>query len=770
MTYPCIAVRRLVPRTRRSFVLVAAALLGLAALAGPAAASLPPLRAGAGATDWTTFMSPTAPTMVRGAGTEIWSATSAGLRGYDTQTQQWRSYFRANGLPADRVTTLALDDSARVWVGTAASDLARLARSGDVEIVPQALLNLPAGGVTALAIAGDSLWIASPQEIGLLRLSLVQRITVSDPLARAQRGIRALLALKPGEAGATERELWVGGDQGVIRLVGSTWSSAQAGLVPGDPIIGFTLGEGSVWAASLRRMYRWTGVSWVVETQSFTRIFGLTGTASSVTVADTAAVFQHSIGGWTSLGAPGGLAAHGVALDASGTLYVGTESGLARFCALCAAPTAWTLLRAPGGRAVRVSDQSGTRIAFDAGDNPWISTKFGGIARFHAPTHDWRNYGAAEGLGDDAFYFGAYTARDGSLWFSNWGQGVVHVTPVADTFAFELIPPTAGGLTVPWAMGIGQDGDGRMWFAHDNDPGAGFTYGIDIFAPPSTWQRAYTGNQPMANDRVWAVTFDTFDRAWIGYRPGGVQVWDWRGSGAWKTVDLSRLGSQQDCYMILTDKSNAWLATAEGLARVSLNAVQFSGSSVQFYTTASGLPSSDVRAVSFGPGNALYVATAQGIAVMRGDGGGGYSVTETITQQNSGLLSNRILAMAWDPHKKAMWVAGPDGVSRYMPSSGTGGGGGTPKATTLAVRPNPARYGNTNAIKVTGFSGAATVTIYSIDGQRVASRSVNALSSTDAVIIWDGRDGNGTRMPPGMYIARVAGDAVSARAIVSIAP
>ncbi len=749
------------------YVMVAGALGTLPVV--PARATLPPPQPGPGAQDWTSFMSAAAPAMMTARGGEVWCATSAGLRGFDTATGQWRSYFRANGLPADAVTALTLDDSARVWVGTAASDLARLARNGAVEIVPQALLDLPAGGVTALAIGGDSLWIASPQELGLLRLSQVQRITLTDPIARAARGVRAVLALQPGQAGATQRELWVGGDQGVIRLSGSTWSAASTGLVSGEPVVSFAIAEGALWAASLRHVYRWTGSAWSAEARSFTRVFGLTGTATQLYAADTTAVFLHDGTAWTSLGAPTGLAPRGAALTAAGDLYVGTESGLASYCALCASPLAWRTVQAPGGRAVRVADQSGTRITFDAGDMPWVSTKFGGIARFHAATQDWRNYGNAEGLGDDNFYFGAYTARDGSLWFSNWGQGIVKVVPQADTFAFTLIPPSDGGLTVPWAMGIGQDGNGRMWFAHDNNPGSGETYGLDIFAPPSTWQRVYSGNAPIASDRVWAVTFDLYDRAWIGYRPGGVQVWDWKGTGEWKTVNLTRLGSQQDCYMILTDKSNAWLATAEGLARVSLNAVQFSGSAVQFFTTASGLPSSDVRALSFGPNNALYVGTAGGIAVMKADGSGSYSVTETFTAENSGLISNRVFAMAWDPHKKAMWVAGPDGVSRYQPTSGGGGGGGT-EVKTLAVRPNPARYGSTAAIQVVGFTGAATAIIYTLDGHKVASRAVTSQSATEAVTIWDGKDANGQRMPPGVYLGTVSGDAVAARVVVSIAP
>lgn len=750
-----------------------AALAALALGASCAVAALPTPRPGPGAQDWTSFMSPAAPAMLAARGSEIWCATSAGLRGYDAQTQHWRSYFRANGLPADAVTALTLDDSARVWVGTAASDLARLSRTGDVEIVPQALLDLPAGGVTALAISGDSLWIASPLELGLLRLSQVQRITLTDPLARVQRGVRALLALKPGQAGATQSELFVAGDQGVIHLAGGTWSSASSGLPSGQPVIALTLAAGGVWAATASRVYRWSAGAWTQDDLAFTRITGLTGTATALYVADSLQV-RGSDGTlnapWALFGKPDGVTPRGVAATAAGDVYCGTDNGLASLCALCASPQAWRTLRAPGGRALRVADQSGTRIAFGAGDEPWISTKFGGIARFHSGTQDWRNYGKAEGLGDDDFYFGAFTARDGSLWFSNWGQGVVKVTPVADTFAFQLISPSAGGLTVPWAMGIGEDATGRMWFAHDNNPGDGSTYGLDIYQAPSTWQRAYTGNQPaMASDRVWAVTFDTSDRAWIGYRPGGVQVWDWHGTGEWKTVNLSKLGSQQDCYMILTDKSNAWLATAEGLARVSLNAVQFSGSSVQFYTTASGLPSSDVRALSFGPGNALYVGTAGGIAVMRSDGSGGYSVTETFTAENSGLISNRVFAMAWDPDKKAMWVAGPDGVSRYQPTTVPPDGGGT-KVTTLAVRPNPARYGVTTAIRVVGFAGSATATIYSIDGRRVASRSVTSQSLTDVVTIWDGLDAGGARVPPGVYLARIAGASVEAKAVVSIAP
>ncbi len=720
-----------------------------------AGATLPPPGTGPGAAGWTTYLEPSAVVGLAMTGSEAWLATGTGLRAYDATASAWASYYRANGLPADAVSAVATDALGRVWVGTAASDLARVERDGSITAVPGALLGINAlGGVTTLAPIGDSLWVGAANGIALLRVSRLSSVGLGSVPSAVRRVVRDILI-----DGA---DTWVASDSTVARFSGGAWIDARAGL-PRAAALSLTRALGSVYVCTAAAVYRWDGTQWLQENtgaSSLGAVRSLAGSPARLVAATSTGVWSIDApsASWTSLGLPSGVVANAVDLAADGSVWVGTDDGVATPCSTC--PTQWSSARAPGARSLAVRDPSGRRLAFDADGGVWLTTQRGGAAYWNGS--EWSAYGAAHGLGNDDFWFASFVDRSGGRWFGNWGDGLAHITGPRTSFAFELIGASPDGLSSPFVMGIGQDAAGRLWFGHDNNPLSSETYGVDVRETNGAWSLVSVGDPRYAltSNRVWAIAFDRAGRAWLGEKSGGVDVWNTRNFTSVSPSDWFNLGTANglpspDVYEIAFREPDAFLATSGGLARVNTTTLAVS----DVYTVLDGLPSSDVRSVVVDNAQRLWAGTAEGVAQLRGDG-----TFETFTTSNSGLVSNRVYAVGWNTARSELWIATADGVSRYVPQGATPPP--TPGAIVVTAGPNPLRMGSGGRIALRGFEGSATASVYAIDGRLM--RRVTGVQAGQA--FWDGTDAGGAMVTPGVYLVHVESATFAARVAVTIAP
>jgi ligand-binding sensor domain-containing protein len=726
-------------------------------LFAPAYATLPPPGIGPGAAGWTTFLEPGLAAGLAITGNEAWIATNTGLRAYDTSTGTWASYYRANGLPSDAVAAVATDASGRVWVGTGGSDLARVERDGSITAVPGALLGINAiGGVTTLAPVGDSLWIGAANGIALLRVSRLSSVGLGSVPSAARRVVRDILV-----DGA---DAYVATDSTIARFSDGAWSDLRDGVA--TPALALARALGAVYVATASGVYRRAESGWTQEANNASMlgtIRSIAGSANRLVAATSTGVWTlDATGGpWSSLELPSGVSAHVVGLTDGGAVWAGTADGVAGRCVdACAGSTDWTIARAPGAASLSVRDPSGPRIAFDADGGVWITTQRGGVAYYDGTR--WRNYGAADGLLDDGFWFAAFIGRSGERWFANWGEGLARITGQGSAPLFEVLRPGTG-LSGAFAMGLDQDAAGRLWVGHDNHPLTGETYGVDVLDTNGTWSNVAVGDPRYAltSNRVWTVRFDRSGRAWLGEKSGGVDVWNSRNFTSaspsdWFNIGPSRGLPSPDVYEIAFRDVDAWIATSGGLARVNTSTLAVT----DVYTVFDGLPSSDVRSLAIDGGQRLWVGTAEGLAQLRGDGS-----FETFTTSNSGLVSNRVYSVGWNAARSELWVATADGVSRYAPGSGSGPGPG-PGTVVVTAGPNPLRRGSGARIALRGYSGSATATIYTIDGREV--RRVTGVEESDA--FWDGTDASGAMMPPGVYLVHVEGASFESRVAVTIGP
>jgi hypothetical protein len=95
----------------------------------------------------------------------------------------------------------------------------------------------------------------------------------------------------------------------------------------------------------------------------------------------------------------------------------------------------------------------------------------------------------------------------------------------------------------------------------------------------------------------------------------------------------------------------------------------------------------------------------------------------------------------WGPPQ---WIFSDDSFS--------GTEGGLPQ---LAAAPNP--FTSTVRLECSQASGAGTLTIFNILGQRVRTYDLSTANGSTTSIEWDGRDNTGRTVPSGVYFARLSG-------------
>ncbi|MBX7183920.1 MAG: diguanylate cyclase [Vicinamibacteria bacterium] len=336
----------------------------------------------------------------------VWAASENGLVRIDKGAT--RVYRQAEGLPTNRLRTLAFDRDGVLWIGTTGGGVVSLVndRFQGLKHEPQERLEIrslladPAGGVWA-ATAGH----------GLLRIQggETKRYSIGEGLPTDQ-----LTSLARDEQGA----LWVGTwGAGVSRLRDGRFTSiSAAGGLAGDQIWSLLAdSEGSVWIGT------WVGGLNRLSTRSFV-VFGTPEGLSK----DNVRSVLHARDGATWVGTAGG----GVnKLEDGRVIAIRKRDGLP-------------------------SDEASTLFE-DRDGAIWVGTYTAGAARIKGG--NVRVFGLAQGLPNvDVHAF----LRDqaGVLWVGT-------MSGLARLDGDRFVPVRDPGSPRMGVMGILQDRSGVMWFA-----------------------------------------------------------------------------------------------------------------------------------------------------------------------------------------------------------------------------------------------------------------------------------------------------------------
>lgn len=161
--------------------------------------------------------------------TEVWVGTDKGLAVLNRQTKQWTVHTRTstNGkLPSNEITALARDSRGRIWIGTAKKGVVRVSRLNwdlfDVNNeLPGSIINCIYAEPSGHGLDDDNIWIGTPR--GLARYNADGWVTYQAPSMFAALQDDGMLSDEVSCLGGDDGLLWVGSPKGVARFNDVNW-------------------------------------------------------------------------------------------------------------------------------------------------------------------------------------------------------------------------------------------------------------------------------------------------------------------------------------------------------------------------------------------------------------------------------------------------------------------------------------------------------------------------------------------------------------------
>ncbi len=565
-------------------------------------------------------------------------------------TQNWTI---ENGLPQNTVTALDSSPDGYFWIGTelglARFDGSRFfllshastANFPDAEI--RVLLAIKPGGASD-ALAG--LWIGTDDGLVLWRDGQARRLGKDDGLPGAQ--IHALAS--------AANALWVWSDGGLAMAQDGRRFHAVALPETSDAITSLFSHAGSVWVATTRSLFRWSGGGWVTIQSSKTRLSvshqagraeasgqaGLNGQDGPSGEAEPDAEPGHI---FTANGASVNqiVQDRAVAIPIDGALPRDNVQQITQadpdWLALASADSLFLYHRDGGARAkYRLAasyrcgaELPGARIETvyrDRAGALWIGTNHGLARWFHGTLERMpeRSPISREAI------LSVVEDREGSIWLGTETGGLYLLRDARFHFLDE-----SDGLSAADTTAIVEAGDHSLWVGTREN-------GLDQIAQADSAQAGPAQTRPMQTGQVPIRTFTTANGL-----PSNVIL----------ALSASRDGS-------------VWVGTPDGLSRLHEH-------TLTTITAADNLPDDFVRSVYTARSQMVWIGTRHGLSCLDPVHAKNPIQTWVIVK---GLGSDMIGAMTEDP-AGTLWVATFNGLARLrMAASGCGISGGIRNFTT----------------------------------------------------------------------------------------
>jgi ligand-binding sensor domain-containing protein/signal transduction histidine kinase len=561
---------------------------------------------------------------------------STPLANYGRQT-----WVMENGLPQNTVQALLQTRDGFVWLGTEVG-LVRFDGNGFQVFDRNSTPALPGNDVRCLLETKDgALWIGTSEGLARWKDGVVKAFTTRDGLPG--NGIRALVEAANGG-------LWVWTDGGLARLNGEKFVAQDVvGGLPASAITTVTGdGRGDLWVSTSEGVDvfhdgRWAhsapGPQLPNEVVEFVQTLpgnSLKGSGVQLALASQSTLvffggraLEHLRVGKELPGSR----IQTIFVDRRGSLWIGTNGGLARFA---------------GGKIelLPVTDPlaSASVLALmeDSEGNIWVGTETGGLHILR--DQRFRTVGAREGLSSDATTT-VVEDKTGTLWVGTNGAGLNALKPgAAGTNAGPVKTYSVrNGLLSDVILSLAAAPNGDLWVGTPDGLSRIRGGRVDSF----------TSADGLPDDFIRSLLVDADGSLWIGTRRG-LTHWTYRngvpGGAHMETFSHANgLGSDLVGALARDSAGNLWVATFAGLSRLH-------GGAIANYTTANGLSSNVVTALlSRGDGTLLIGTQDHGWNVWDGQ--------RFSPEKHDGLDQTSIHAIL-DDGVGHLWFATGNGIAR----------------------------------------------------------------------------------------------------------
>jgi hypothetical protein len=186
-----------------------------------------------------------------------------------------------------------------------------------------------------------------------------------------------------------------------------------------------------------------------------------------------------------------------------------------------------------------------------------------------------------------------------------------------------------------------------------------------------------------------------------------------------------------------------WVGSDAGLNRVT----KLSGFNLRVdqMTPLLGSASSDVNCIEVDPFNNKWIGTASGLVRISSDNAN----IDIYTATNSGLFSDTILGLKYDPLTDVLWVGTDSGLNTFQAR----GSQTQTTGKTIHAFPNPfSIWGSDSRCTFTNLKLESRLRIYTFDGVLVNDLEVKDTSSEGvSYVIWNGRNFKNEYVGSGVY-------------------
>lgn len=293
------------------------------------------------------------------------------------------------------------------------------------------------------------------------------------------------------------------------------------------------------------------------------------------------------------------------------------------------------------------------------------------------------------------------------------------------------------------------DDDDNLWICNYAAADA-----LNVLTPEGIWHSFNLGN----NTFISNIVIDDLGYKWMTLtgNNGGVVVYDDGGTIADPTDDrhfeINQGNSLLETGIIHSihkdDEGDIWVGS-------DLGPVIFRCGSNVFEGTCEGttrkveqdgelailLATESIRTIATDGGNQKWFGTTNGVFVQSDDG---LMRKHSYTAENSPLLDNTIIDLAYDGNNGVMYIATNSGLNAIKTESTSAQFSHSGSAT---VFPNPVRPDYNGPIAIKGLAKNANIKITDINGNLVYEGE-----SVGGQAIWDGMDYNGLRSSTGIYL------------------
>jgi signal transduction histidine kinase/ligand-binding sensor domain-containing protein len=539
-----------------------------------------------------------------------------------------QAWMMENGLPQNTVQAVVQTRDGFVWLGTEVG-LVRFDGAAFEVFDKTSTPALPGNGVQCLVeTRDDALWIGTSEGLAQWKNGAVKSFTTQDGLPG--NDIRALAEDSSGT-------LWVYTDEGLARLGARQRFEKSGEWRSGMPIATLTGGGlTGTWVGTpphtgdWKQAALWAGLSnddlWFLVNFSN----GATGVGNKSTLvlgAGEAGKMRLTVGRELP-----GSRIQALLADNQGTLWIGTNGGLARWAG-------GKLERLPVTDALAA--ESVLALMEDREGNIWAGTETGGLHILR--DQRFKAYNSRDGLSSDNVTT-VVEDRIGALWVGTNGGGLNVL------LTFEGGRNGMGNYTV--RRGLPSDVILSLAAASNGDMWVGTPDGLSRIRQGQVI--TITSADGLPDDFIRSLLVDTDGSLWIGTRRG-LSHWTrpLEGAEAGMRMDTfthaDGLGSDLVGAMVRDSGGDLWIATLVGLSRLHEG-------KITNFTTADGLSSNVITALlPRARGTVLIGTQDHGWNLWDGQG------FSRVTQDR--LKTTSIHAILDDGHNH-LWFATGNGIAR----------------------------------------------------------------------------------------------------------